>query len=130
MIKKIDVKDYEIMNLENNSNDIFPYNIDSIEVINRKLFVEGWLARKGQNNNDIDILVVIKDDKDNYYKIFTKSVTRLGLNEYFNDGYDYTNTGFISKGKLKKEIKYPLKIYFLIKKDGRKVLINTNKILN
>ena len=118
------------MNLENNLNDIFPYNIDSVKIIDGKLFAEGWIVRKGQNNNDIDISVVIKDDKDNYYKIFTKSVTRPGLNEYFNDGYNYTNTGFISKGKLKKEIKYPLKIYFLTKKDDRKVLINTNKILN
>lgn len=127
-VQKINISNIEVTHLEGN-NKVFPYNIDKVDKINRKLTIDGWLLKKGEDNTYISTVVVIKDAKNNYYKLFTKSILRLDVSESFPDDYNYNNTGFVSKGKIKKYMKYPFKIYFLIKNKDKDLLIETNEII-
>ena len=77
-VQKINISNIEVTHLEGN-NKVFPYNIDKVDKINRKLTIDGWLLKKGEDNTYISTVVVIKDAKNNYYKLFTKSILRLVL---------------------------------------------------
>ena len=48
-IQKISVENFEMLNLPK-ENDLFPYTIETTKIIDDKLFIEGWLLKKGENN--------------------------------------------------------------------------------
>lgn len=105
-------------------NPIYPYYIDKIEKDSKYLFIDGWIAKKGEDNIHINRVIVVKDKNNNYYELFTKSVIRNEVTANFNNTFDYNRTGLTSRGRINKNIQYPLKIYFLIKDENK--LIDTN----
>ena len=127
-IKKINVKNYTIKNLEFNNSE-YPYYIDYSTIKNNKFYISGWLVKRGEDNVLINRVVVIKDAKGNYYKIFTKSYINNNVSAHFNNEFDYYRTGLMAKGKLNKKMKPPFIICFLIKENDKNILINTNKII-
>ena len=127
-VEKISTENIELFN-PRNTKISYNYNIEKIETIENKLFIKGWLLEKGKNNAYINRIIVIKDNKNDYYKLFTKSNDREDINDYFGRKYDYNNVGLIAKGKLRKDMEYPLKIYFLIKEKNKSILVDTNQII-
>ena len=127
-VEKISTENIELFN-PRNTKISYNYNIEKVEIIENKLFIKGWLLEKGKNNVYINRIIVVKDNKNNYYKLFTKSNDRKDINDYFGKKYNYNNVGLIAKGKLRKEIEYPLKIYFLIKEKNKNILVDTNQII-
>lgn len=127
-IEKISTENIELFNPKKTKIS-YNYNIEKIETIENKLFIKGWLLEKRKNNAYINRIIVVKDNKNNYYKLFTKSNDRKDINDYFGKKYDYNNVGLIAKGKLRKDMEYPLKIYFLIKEKNKSVLVDTNQII-
>ena len=87
------------------------------------------MLKKGEDNNFIYKTIVIEDSKNNYYKLNARDNLRLDVNEAFNEKYDYSKAGIIVEEKLKNEMKYPFRIYFLIKEENRNILINTGQII-
>ena len=127
-IQKISVENFEVLNLPK-ENEIFPYTLETAKIIDNKLFIEGWVLKKGEDNNFIYKTIVIEDSKNNYYKLNARDNLRLDVNEAFNEKYDYSKAGIIVEEKLKNEMKYPFRIYFLIKEANRNILINTGQII-
>jgi hypothetical protein len=127
-VEKISTENIELFN-PRNTKISYNYNIEKIETIENKLFIKGWLLEKGKNNAYINRIIVVKDNKNDYYKLFTKSNDREDINDYFGRKYDYNNVGLIAKGKLRKDMEYPLKIYFLIKEKNKSILVDTNQII-
>ena len=127
-VEKISTENIELFN-PRNTKISYNYNIEKVEIIENKLFIKGWLLEKGKNNVYINRIIVVKDNKNDYYKLFTKSNDRKDINDYFGKKYNYNNVGLISKGKLRKEMEYPLKIYFLIKEKNKSILVDTNQII-
>ncbi len=127
-IEKISTENIELFN-PRKTKISYNYNIEKIETIENKLFIKGWLLEKRKNNAYINRIIVVKDNKNNYYKLFTKSNDRKDINDYFGKKYDYNNVGLIAKGKLRKDMEYPLKIYFLIKEKNKSILVDTNQII-
>lgn len=127
-VEKISTENIELFN-PRNTKISYNYNIEKVEIIENKLFIKGWLLEKGKNNVYINRIIVVKDNKNDYYKLFTKSNDRKDINDYFGKKYNYNNVGLIAKGKLRKEIEYPLKIYFLIKEKNKSILVDTNQII-
>ena len=127
-VEKISTENIELFN-PRNTKISYNYNIEKVEIIENKLFIKGWLLEKGKNNVYINRIIVVKDNKNDYYKLFTKSNDRKDINDYFGKKYNYNNVGLIAKGKLRKEIEYPLKIYFLIKEKNKNILVDTNQII-
>lgn len=127
-VEKISTENIELFN-PRNTKISYNYNIEKVEIIENKLFIRGWLLEKGKNNVYINRVIVVKDNKNDYYKLFTKSNDRKDINDYFGKKYNYNNVGLIAKGKLRKEIEYPLKIYFLIKEKNKNILVDTNQII-
>ena len=127
-VEKISTENIELFN-PRNTKISYNYNIEKVEIIENKLFIKGWLLEKGKNNVYINRIIVVKDNKNDYYKLFTKSNDRKDINDYFGKKYDYNNVGLIAKGKLRKEMEYPLKIYFLIKEKNKSILVDTNQII-
>ena len=127
-VEKISTENIELFN-PRNTKISYNYNIEKIETIENKLFIKGWLIEKGKNNAYINRIIVVKDNKNDYYKLFTKSNDREDINDYFGRKYDYNNVGLIAKGKLRKDMEYPLKIYFLIKEKNKSILVDTNQII-
>ena len=125
-IQKISVENFEMLNLPK-ENDLFPYTIETTKIIDDKLFIEGWLLKKGENNNFIYKTIVIEDSKNNYYKLNARDNLRLDVDEAFNEEYDYSKAGIIVEEKLKNNMEYPFKIYFLIKEENRNILIDTGQ---
>ena len=127
-VENISTENIELFN-PRNTKISYNYNIEKVEIIENKLFIRGWLLEKGKNNVYINRVIVVKDNKNDYYKLFTKSNDRKDINDYFGKKYNYNNVGLIAKGKLRKEIEYPLKIYFLIKEKNKNILVDTNQII-
>ena len=127
-VEKISTENIELFN-PRNTKISYNYNIEKVEIIENKLFIKGWLLEKGKNNVYINRIIVVKDNKNDYYKLFTKSNDREDINDYFGRKYDYNNVGLIAKGKLRKDMEYPLKIYFLIKEKNKSILVDTNQII-
>ena len=127
-IQKISVENFEVLNLPK-ENEIFPYTLETAKIIDNKLFIEGWVLKKGEDNNFIYKTIVIEDSKNNYYKLNARDNLRLDVNESFNEKYDYSKAGIIVEEKLKNEMKYPFRIYFLIKEENRNILINTGQTI-
>ena len=127
-VEKISTENIELFN-PRNTKISYNYNIEKVEIIENKLFIKGWLLEKGKNNVYINRIIVVKDNKNDYYKLFTKSNDRKDINDYFGKKYNYNNVGLIAKGKLRKEIEYPLKIYFLIKEKNKNILVDTDQII-
>ena len=127
-VEKISTENIELFN-PRNTKISYNYNIEKVEIIENKLFIRGWLLEKGKNNVYINRVIVVKDNKNDYYKLFTKSNDRKDINDYFGKKYNYNNVGLIAKGKLRKEIEYPLKIYFLIQEKNKNILVDTNQII-
>lgn len=123
-IEKIDIKEYKNLKIEK---EHYLFNIDNVEKVRNTLFIEGWVLEIDKDNKYINSAVVIKDASGSYYKFFTKSISRPDVNDSFGGKYDYLNTGIIAKGKLKKSIKYPIKIYILKRNKDESILIDTNK---
>lgn len=123
-IEKIDIKEYKNLKIEK---EHYLFNIDNVEKVRNTLFIEGWVLEIDKDNKYINSAVVIKDANGSYYKFFTKSISRPDVNDSFGGKYDYLNTGIIAKGKLKKSIKYPIKIYILKRNKDESILIDTNK---
>lgn len=124
-IKKINIKNIKVLDLKS-ENKKFPYYIDKVEKHNKKIFIEGWILKKGEDNIYINRVLVLKDSQGNYYKLFTKSTIRREISAWFKNEHNYDRTGIISTIKINKNIKYPLDIYFLIQDNNEKILINTN----
>ena len=124
-LEKINVKDIKEINLKS-ENEKFPYYIDKIEKYGKKIFIEGWIVKKGEDNFYINRVIVLRDSQGNYYKLFTKSTIRREVSTWFKNEYNYDRTGLISIIKINKTIKYPLNIYFLVQDNDEKILINTN----
>ena len=127
--KKIVVNKEKVQILEQN-NGGYIYFIDNAERVNKKIFVEGWLLKKNEDNFKLNRIVVLEDSKKNFYKIFTKSVIRPGITEYFKNEKNYNNTGLQAKGKINRKMAPPFKIYFLIKEKNKELLLDTGKIIN
>ena len=107
-------------------------NKEKVQILeqNKKIFVEGWLLKKNEDNFKLNRIVVLEDSKKNFYKIFTKSVIRPGITEYFKNEKNYNNTGLQAKGKINRKMAPPFKIYFLIKEKNKELLLDTGKIIN
>ena len=127
-IQKISIENFEILSLPK-ENKLFPYNIETIEVSDNKFFIKGWILKKGEDNSSLNKIIVIKDAKNNYFKLNTKTNLRLDVSELFNEGYDYSKSGRIGEGKLENNLEYPFKIYFLIEKDNKNILIDTGQMI-
>ena len=87
------------------------------------------LCKKTKHNSSLNKIIVIKDAKNNYFKLNTKTNLRLDVSELFNEGYDYSKSGIIGEGKLENNLEYPFKIYFLIEKDNKNILIDTGQMI-
>ncbi len=127
-MKKISLDKYKILSLKSD-NEIYPYSIDEKVKVGNKIYIEGWIVDKGKDNVHINRVIVLKDNKNNFYQMFTKSIIRKDVTKHFGNTYQYDGTGLIAKGKLKKNMEYPFKVYFLIKEKGRNILIDTNQKL-
>ena len=127
-VEKLNTKNYIIKNLENHNSE-YPYYIDYSMIQNNKFYISGWLVKRGEDNILINRVIVIKDGKGNYYKIFTKSYINENVSAHFNNEFDYYRTGLIGKGKLNKKMAPPFIIHFLVRENNKNILINTNKII-
>ena len=114
--KKIVVNKEKVQILEQN-NGGYIYFIDNAERVNKKIFVEGWLLKKNEDNFKLNRIVVLEDSKKNFYKIFKNEK-------------NYNNTGLQAKGKINRKMAPPFKIYFLIKEKNKELLLDTGKIIN
>lgn len=89
-------------------------NIDFFETKKGYVSISGWAAIQNQNSKENVISIVFLGAKGNY-SITTEKNQRNDVTAFFNNKYNYDNSGFASKMKLKELPKGEYKVAMLIK---------------
>lgn len=99
--------------LEENKN-IVKY-IEAVRKEGEQLIVKGWSFYKGSDseNNCVEIILRNVNDKEDVIVLDTVMETRTDINEYYGGNEDYTNSGFVARGKDKK-IQTEIKSYEIL----------------
>lgn len=108
------------------------FSVDSKGVNNDIVEISGWALEKGQNINTYDTSVALKEkDSDKIYILPTQLVNREDVTKFFNDGFNYDASGFLSRAYTSKlsdsDTKY--EIVLLIKNNGKDYVIDTEQTL-
>ncbi|MDP4086253.1 MAG: hypothetical protein Q8934_16780 [Bacillota bacterium] len=86
-------KSYELGKLGNRN---FVCNIEQASIENNKLTIKGWgIIKKSRKQGNLNLL--LKNSKGELYKLKYKSEDRKDVTKFFNDGFNYNNSGFISE---------------------------------
>lgn len=80
-----------------NSDKILNYEIEVMSQNNNLYNISGWAFVKGIESKDVDPVIILADDKNNYYKVKTKIVKRADIKEEINDGLSHINSGITSE---------------------------------
>lgn len=93
--------------------------------------ITGWAAIKGEDINTINSYYVLRDRKsDAYIRITSSAYERKDLNDFFNDGFDYSHGGILGKVNVKKlDPLHEYELYILYGNNGYSYLTYTNKII-
>lgn len=76
------------------------YYLDTIENQGDSFVLRGWAYKPGENLEYSNNSIVLKDvETQTYYECNTKFEQRPDVTTVMNDGYDYTNSGFLIKVK-------------------------------
>lgn len=123
------VTEFDKSNIEFDDGKVTFY-IDSINV-ERYINITGWAAIKGENINTVNSYYVLRDrDTDKYIKITSSAYERKDLNDFFNDGFDYSHGGISGKVNAKKlDSSHEYEIYILYQNNGYKFLTCTHRII-
>lgn len=89
-------------------------NIDFFEVKKDYVSISGWTAFQNQDATNNTISIVFMGSNGNY-SISTEKSIRKDVTEFFKKKYNYDNSGFASKMKLKELPKGEYKVALLIK---------------
>lgn len=113
------------------------YNIDSIQLSNGVVKITGWALVNGIDSIDVKPDIILKDEKDNLYKIKTRIIQRKDITELMhnrkkdaatdNENAVYDNSGIISEfnvSDLNKNQEYIIGIQIQIR--GKKYFVWTN----
>lgn len=70
--------------------------MEEISAENNTLRIRGWVMQVGQETNNDDISVILYDpDSDIFFCVPTEYEKRIDVTEYFNEGVNYDNSGFL-----------------------------------
>jgi len=96
-----------------------------------RLHIHGALLKRGANLNYVNNRYVLIDKNNKLYGIKTIMIKRPDVTEFFNDGYNYDNSGLDGQTKAYKFKNSEYSVGAIIKeKDGREYLvISDNKII-
>ncbi len=120
----------DVSNMIVNNGEI-NYNIDLIDKDDLKYVnIQGWASKLGNSISIVECYVCVKDIKDNeYYRINTMKVIRTDVTDYFNDGFNYDNSGFFAKFSEKKIGQGTYEICLLYLNDGNNILVPTGRMI-
>ncbi len=96
--------------------NILQYSMDSYQVTNNQLIIRGWLFQEGVSSEQVMPEVILKlKTTGEYVQISAArtSINRTDLLENFENGYLYTNSGYVAIADIS-ELKAPLSEYTLI----------------
>lgn len=99
-IETINIEHYEV------ADNLLNFFLDCNEKQGNDYVISGWAYKPNENIKFFNNAVVLKDVEENkYYKCNTKFFQRADVTAHFNDGFDYTNSGFYVKVGCSKFIK-------------------------
>ncbi|GAK43450.1 hypothetical protein TCA2_5948 [Paenibacillus sp. TCA20] len=80
-------------------------NVDQISFESEKIVIKGWavLVGKPSDETNLSIILVDKENPDNYKIFKPEMLKRVDVTEHFNDGFNYDSSGFeivVSKREL------------------------------
>jgi len=124
------IYDYEILDVANSYEHIFI--IDEYNIIENILNIHGCYIKLGNSINYVNNNYVLINNKNEIYGIKTLSIKRPSATEFFNDGFNYDNSGLHGYCKIYRFAnEKELKIGVIIKeKNGNEYLIISNVIIN
>lgn len=92
-ITRINISEYSEEVPEN-----LDYAIEDYVINNNILQVNGWVREIGKEITIYDISVVLHDVENGiFFELPTQYIERKDVTEFFNDGINYDNSGFISR---------------------------------
>lgn len=93
--KRININDYEVYA----NGDVFLCNIDNI-TLDDDGDISGWIIKKGESIKIVAIKVILQDTvTQKSYVVPTQVLVREDVTEFFDDGTNYDNSGFIVETK-------------------------------
>ena len=99
------VQEYIYINMYTVVDDDFTnvFQIDSVEKKDNELVLNGWVFKLDEDSieNDFEIILYDYNNNKDYY-LDVEDVVRNDVNEYFLCEYDYSNSGFVARIKLRK----------------------------
>ena len=108
------------------------YEIETIEVKNNQIEIEGWLIYKGDsqvNDKCNKSIWLISDSTEKKIIVATKAKERTDVSIYINDGVNYNNSGFYSCFNADELQKYgqSFSVYLCYTYHGINHLVNTQE---
>lgn len=132
------INEFKVQTFEFDSNRIntkdYQYKVDTISVNDKYIDVAGWIVKDEKPSKIIQISVLLKNGKI-CYKIPTEMVRRNDITLHYNNGNDYSTSGFhaiVKKRFVDISKEYDIYIYF--ESDGNKDIVpldvNTKEVNN
>lgn len=119
------------LQINNNTQEEYEFYIDNAYIENGRVYINGWSVKKGEDYNNPNVKIILQDTNEKMFSVHTTSVRRTEVTTYFNDGFNYDNSGIFGSCKVKYlEPGMTYKVLILMK-DGNKnsVLMETSSIL-
>jgi mannosyltransferase len=127
--KFIDLNKFGNLKAENGNKIL--YNIEIFEAANDSLIAGGWSFFDGLDaQTSITKLLLIKEEEEVTYLGGTR-MQRPDVSEYFNNGYNLSNTGFNLTTQIKdlKKGTYNIAIYMRDRMNGKEGLVISDKVI-
>jgi hypothetical protein len=101
-------------------------------ITENKLYIHGALLKRGTNLDYVNNRYVLIDKDNKLYGIKSIMINRPDVTEFFNDGYNYNNSGLDGQTRAYKINNGEYTVgAIIIERDGKKYLvISDNKITN
>lgn len=126
----IDISKYKQSDVKNYGFYIDELNYGNYDSKPKKDYVSisGWFSKNNEEIKTISMNIILQNKSTNVsYLIPTDVYQRAEVNNYFNDGYDHTYSGFSLRIPRFEDLDYDdYEIYMLITLNGNTSLVNLN----